>query len=106
MEKLWKAIARIMLVALVFLGMTLGNVTPALADDMGPLSPSVKIQGRGLPISGISSPEECSDLCASDSQCLAVNWFEPTSTCTELIAYFVAIADYDYVSALKAQGYQ
>lgn len=102
MEKLWKTIARIMLVALIFLGTI---VTPALADEMGPLSPDVKIQGRGLPVSGIPSPEECSMLCESDSQCLAMNWHAPTDTCTELIAYFLVLVDEDYVSALKPQGY-
>ncbi|NER36091.1 MAG: hypothetical protein F6J93_19250 [Oscillatoria sp. SIO1A7] len=102
MEKFWKTIARIMLVALIFLGTI---VTPALADDMGPLSPGVKIQGRQLGVTEFIDPYECSDKCASDPQCLAVNWFEPTSTCTELIAYLAAIADYDYVSALKPQGY-
>ena len=105
MERLWKTIAGIMLVASVFFGTMLGNVTSALAEDMGPLSPDVFIRGRQLAVTDVSGPEECSNLCESDSECLAVNWSRRTSTCTELIAYFSAEANPDYISALKPQGY-
>ncbi|NES77391.1 MAG: hypothetical protein F6K08_31800 [Okeania sp. SIO1H6] len=105
MERLWKIIAGIMLVALVFFGTMLANVTSALADDMGPLSPDVFIRGRGLAVTDVSGPEECSNLCENDSECIAVNWFRPTSTCTELMAYFSAEVNPDYISALKPQGY-
>ncbi|GGA20652.1 PAN domain-containing protein [Okeania sp. KiyG1] len=105
MKRLWKMIPGIMLVASVFFGTMLGNVTSALAEDMGPLSFDVFIRGRVLAVTDVFGPEECSDLCASDSECLAVNWFRRTSTCTELIAYFSAEVNPGYVSALKPQGY-
>ncbi len=105
MERLWKMIPGIMLVALVFFGTMLGNVTSALAEDMGPLSPDVFIRGRQLAVIDVSSPEECSNLCENDSECIAVNWSRRTSTCTELIAYSSVEANGGYVSALKPQGY-
>jgi len=105
MQRLWKMIPGIMLIALVFFGTILGNVTSALAEDMGPLSPDVFIRGRRLALLDVSGPEECSNLCENDSECIAVNWYRPTSTCTELIAYFVVEVNPDYVSALKPQGY-
>ena len=86
-ERLWKMIPGIMLVALVFFGTMLGNVTSALAEDMGPLSPDVFIRGRQLAV------------------IIAVNWSRRTSTCTELIAYSSVEANGGYVSALKPQGY-
>ena len=106
MEKFWKKMAGMMLVALVFFSMMLGNVTPALAEDMGPLSPDVFIRGRQLGVLDVSGPQECSNLCENDSECLAVNWFRRTSTCTELIAYFSVEVNPGYVSALKPQGYE
>ncbi|MGD1700227.1 PAN domain-containing protein [Dapis sp. BLCC M229] len=103
-ERLWKMIPGIMLVALFFFVTMLGNVTSALAD-MGPLSPDVFIRGRQFAVTTVSGLQECSNLCESDSECIAVNWFRRTSTCTKLIAYFSAEVNEGYISALKPQGY-